>query len=118
MQLKYSYQPSKAVKGRGRRRTPERWRSGPDPYQHELYYAWHKHRSQANYRGEPYELTFEDWQVIWANPEDFLNRGRKPDNLTLTRIDPEGAWSTDNVIIMTRLEHLRKEIKRRELRKQ
>jgi len=112
MQFKYAIFNSDPRR-RPRRRTPEKWRSGPDPVQHEMYYAWAKHRSQANYRGEAYELTFEDWQTIWADPELFLRRGRKPDDVTLTRRDPEQAWSLDNCVVMTRLEHLRKEMARR-----
>jgi hypothetical protein len=113
MQNKYAPHKSKSVKGRTRRRTPEYWKSGPDPLQHEMYYAWAKHRSQAHYRKETYLLTYEDWQQIWANPADFLNRGRHPEDLTLTRCDPTGPWSLDNVEVMVRIDHLRREIARR-----
>jgi hypothetical protein len=108
----FKYAPKKATIensfGKPRRMFPENWRSGPDLVQHDMYYAWAKHRSQARYRKEPYDLTWEDWQVIWANPVDFLRRGRRPEDLTLTRIDDDGAWTRDNVIIITRLEQLRK----------
>jgi len=85
------------------------WISGPDPFHHEMYYAWAKHRSQAIYRKEAYELTWEDWQIIWANPEDFLRRGRDRNDLVLTRQDPELPWTMRNVEIMVRLDHLRRE---------
>jgi len=108
----FRYAPKKvSVKnkyGKPRKMFPENWVSGPDPLDHEKYYAWAKHRSQAHYRSEPYDLTWEDWQDIWSKPGEFLNRGRKPENLTLTRIDDDGAWTRDNVIVMTRLEQLRK----------
>lgn len=113
MQNKYAPYKSKSVKGRARRRTPEYWKSGPDPLHHEMYYAWSKHRSQAQYRKEQYLITWEDWLTIWADPNDFLRRGRKPEDLTLTRQDPSGPWSLDNVEIMIRIEHLRREIERR-----
>ncbi len=112
MQNKYAPNKSRA-RIRTRRRTPEYWKSGPDPLQHEMYYAWAKHRSQAHYRGESYDLTFEDWQEIWSNPEDFLRRGRKPDDLTLTRRDPELPWTLDNCEVLLRLDQLRREIARR-----
>lgn len=99
--------------GKARRMFPTNWISGPDPVQHDMYYAWQKHRAQARYRKEDYELTWEDWQTIWANPVDFLNRGRKPEDLTLTRIDDDGCWQLDNVQIMTRLEQLRKAMARK-----
>jgi hypothetical protein len=99
--------------GKPRRMFPTNWLSGPDPLMHDMYYAWAKHRSQANYRKEAYDLTWDDWQTIWANPVDFQNRGRKPEDLTLTRIDDDGAWTADNVEIMTRLEQLRKAMARK-----
>ena len=94
--------------GKPRRMFPDNWMSGPDPLMHDMYYAWQKHKAQARYRGESYDLTWADWQEIWANPVDFLNRGRRPDDLTLTRIDDFGAWTLTNVQVMTRLEQLRK----------
>ena len=99
--------------GKPRRMFPDNWTSGPDPIHHDMYYAWAKHKSQAAYRKEAHDLTWEDWQTIWANPVDFLNRGRKPEDLTLTRIDDEGAWTMDNVVVMTRLEQLRKAMARK-----
>ena len=94
--------------GKPRRMFPANWISGPDPLMHDMYYAWAKHRAQARFRNEAYALTWEDWQAIWANPMDFLNRGRRPEDLTLTRIDDDGAWDINNVEVMTRLEQLRK----------
>ena len=89
-----------------------RWLSGPDPFQHELFYAWHKHRAQCRFRKEPYELTFEDWQTIWADPEEFAQRGRQRLSIILTRIDYEKSWTMDNVEKITRLEQLRRSNKR------
>lgn len=108
----FKYAPKKPniknLYGKPRRMFPDNWMSGPDPLMHDMYYAWQKHKAQARYRGEPYDLTWADWQEIWANPVDFLNRGRRPDDLTLTRIDDFGAWTLTNVQVMTRLEQLRK----------
>jgi hypothetical protein len=87
---------------------PDNWASGPDPVMHDMYYAWAKHKSQARYRNEQHSLTWEEWQIIWSNTEDFLRRGRKPEDLTLTRIDDDGAWEISNVEVITRLEQLRK----------
>ncbi len=88
-----------------RRPRPNTWLSGPDPLTHEKYYAWLKHKSQAKYRREPHELTVEQWLEIWPD-EKFLYRGKQPDNWVLTRIDTDGAWSVDNVEIITRYDQL------------
>lgn len=100
--MRYKY----ATPATKRRPRPETWITGPDPLTHEKYYAWHKHRAQARYRQENYELTFEHWQEIWKDDEVFLNRGKERGCFVLTRRDPEGAWSLDNVEIVTRYEQL------------
>ena len=106
-QFKYAPKNSLSKTGKPRKIFPHNWCTGPDYYLHELYYAHQKHRSQARYRGEAYNLTWEDWQAIWSNPTDFHNRGRKPEDLTLTRVDPDQPWELSNCVVMTRLEQLR-----------
>lgn len=112
---KFKYAPKEGLSKQGKPRKifPDNWCTGPDMLTHEMYYAWLKHRSQANYRKEAYQLSWEDWLDLWANPVDFQNRGRKPEDLTLTRIDDDGAWARDNVVVMTRLEQLRKAMARK-----
>jgi len=100
MEYKYAKPAAK------RKPRPNTWLSGPDPLTHEKYYAWLKHKSQANYRGEAHELTIEQWLEIWKNDEQFLNRGKQSDNWVLTRIDTDGAWSVSNCEIITRYDQL------------
>ena len=83
---------------------PNKWVSGPDPFTREKYYAWHKHRAQARYRNEAYDLTFEDWQTLWSD-EDFLKRGRGNHCLSLCRLHSKDSWNINNVEIITRMEH-------------
>jgi hypothetical protein len=89
---------------------PHQWISGPDELTHEKYYAWHKHRSQAHYRGELHELTFDDWLVLWSDPEQWDNRGRQKDCWVLSRQDIEKSWSLENCVIITRYEQLLRQI--------
>ena len=89
-----------------RRLAPEKWISGPDPHRHEMFTAWHKHRAQARFRGETYELTFEDFIQVWGSYTEFKCRGRTPDSLVLTRKIDSGAWSVTNCEIITRYEQL------------
>lgn len=105
MQHKY-FQVSRAEKPR--RVNPERWLSGPTEWDRELFYAWHKHRSQARYRREPYELTYADWRLLWQDPAQWAQRGRARDAVVLTRRDTTEPWSRDNVEIISRLEQLRR----------
>lgn len=92
-----------------RRPTPEKWISGPDPQRHQMFEAWHKHRSQARYRGEPYELTFEDFEQLWGGFHNFACRGKKPQDLCMTRKDFRLPWMLTNCEIITRYEQLCRE---------
>ena len=77
-----------------------------DPELHNMYIPFLKHRSQANYRLEAYELTWEDWISFWTTA-NWVRRGRQGHDLCLTRHDPEGAWSKENCLITTRSEQLK-----------
>ena len=100
--MEYKYIPTVPT----RKPRPKCWITGPDELTREKFYAWHKHRAQANYRQEEYSLTFDDWQQLWSD-DNFLNRGRASECLVLTRIEREGPWSIANCEVITRLEQLR-----------
>ena len=84
-------------------RRPHQWVSGPDEEDNRSYYAWLQCRNQARYRREPWDLTFEQWQAVWAGL--WHRRGRSGEQLCITRRDGEGSWTLDNVIIITRRQH-------------
>ena len=108
--MKYKYATTtgkgrpKGSKGCGRTSDPDQWITGPDPQRRDKYYAYLKHKAQANFRGEEYSLTWEDWEDLWCEP-NWSNRGRKITDLCLTRLDYKGPWSVDNVIVCTRRQH-------------
>lgn len=104
---RYAHNPKNKTHGPGRPVDPSSWKYGPDDYTHESHYAYLKHRSQARFRGEAYELTFEQWHSLWT-PETLANRGRSIDSWVLTRICWEGAWSEDNVELVSRSVHLKR----------
>lgn len=81
---------------------PNNWRSGPDQVKHQQYIAWGRHRSQAAYRGESHELTFEEWCRLWDKNDHWFNRGRLMTSSILTRRDSQGAWSYKNCEIIAR----------------
>jgi len=83
---------------------PHVWKIGPDEDRHRMYHPWQATKAQAVFREEPWELEFEDFYQLWK--DDWDNRGRQPDNMCMTRKDKDGAWSADNVHIITRKEHL------------
>ena len=82
---------------------PDLWVSGPDITTHEQYIAWGRHKAQAQFRGEPYRLKFEDWQWLWLN--NWHRRGRGRHDLMLTRIKWNRAWSRENCMLVTRATH-------------
>jgi len=85
---------------------PGAWRSGPDPYRHSQYRAYMQQRNQAQFRGEDWQLTFEEWLNLWG--QDFDRRGRRGDNLCLTRWDLEDSWTVTNCILMSRRDHMQR----------
>lgn len=108
--MKYKYCASKNIPNTtqlGRPVDPSKWISGPDPLSHDKYYAWLKHRAQARYRHEQYDLTWEEWETLW--PDNlFLQRGRKSTDLCLARVDWSQPWSAVNCHIVERKQHLKR----------
>jgi hypothetical protein len=88
----------------GRHENPDLWVTGPDPIRRDKYYAWMKHKAQAKFRNETYELAFEDWERFWTD-EHWFNRGRHVENVILTRKDFELGWHLDNIEIISRSEY-------------
>ncbi len=90
-------------------------RQGPRPHvwkvqgeiPHKQYCAFLQMRAQANFRGESFRLTFEDFQNLWQ--EHWHLKGRGSEAYCLTREDPEGAWEMANVNCIPRIEHLRRQ---------
>ena len=84
---------------------PHVWRSGPDPERHKRYLQWLQQRNQAQFRGEPWELEFDDWLDIWGDLIQY--RGRERGTMTMVRIDYTLPWSATNARIVDRIEHSR-----------
>lgn len=106
-QFKYAHNPKPNPTGPGRRSDPNSWSVGPDPYLHELHYAWLKHRSQARFRKEEYHITFEEWCTLWT-PDTFAQRGRTTESLILSKVSITGTWNIDNVQVNKRKNHLKR----------
>lgn len=101
--------PAKVKSGRGpggpQGPRPAIWKSGPyDEYRHSMYHPYLLSRAQANFRKEEFTLTFDEYYDMWK--DDWNNRGRKPDNMCMTRRDPDGPWSKENTYVLSRREHL------------
>lgn len=83
---------------------PHTWKYS-DPLEHEQHIAWHKARAQANFRGEGWELSLKEYQMIWG--DQWYLKGRSPHSLSLVRIDRSLPWSFTNCILRERREYLR-----------
>lgn len=75
-----------------------------DPEQHRKYMPFLRARAQANYRGEKWSLTFDQFAALWGDLWDL--RGRASTDYCMTREDPEGPWDTKNARVITRSESL------------
>jgi hypothetical protein len=84
---------------------PHRWKvQGEIP--HAQYCSWLQMRAQANYRGEDFQLSFTDYQQLWA--QHWHQKGRGTDSYCLTRDDLDGAWTLANTICMSRADYLKR----------
>lgn len=89
--------------GKTQRRKRTGWITGPDPKVRDKYYAFLKHRAQAKYRKESYELDFEDWLEFWTD-SNWNRRGRGAYDVCLAMKDPDFGWCKENCIIINRKE--------------
>jgi len=74
---------------------------------HKQHTAWLRAKAQANYRGEIWLLSFEEFQRLWQGYWEFRGRGR--DDYVMTRDDHLGAWAVGNVEVTRRYEYLRRQ---------
>lgn len=94
-----TYMPKQGIR-------PHTWKvQGEIPHQQHI--AWQRAKAQANFRGELWMLTFEQYQQCWLG--QWERRGRASDDVCLVREDPDGAWEPSNVSVIPRIEHLRRQ---------
>lgn len=84
-----------------------------DQFLHDCNLAFVRSRAQARFRNEPWDLTLEQYMVFWRDEDRWGQRGRKPHDLVLTRLDPDEAWDKDNCCIITRQQQLEINVRRR-----
>jgi hypothetical protein len=75
--------------------------------------AWVRSKAQAEFRGELWNLSWEEFCHFWSNEELWKRRGRHNEDLVLTRYDIDGVWDRTNCCIITRYDHLRSKIDRK-----
>lgn len=82
---------------------PQAWVTGPDEEEHQKYRAFIQQRNQAQWRGEVWELTFDQWKQLWA--EKWIHRGRTQGTYCLTRRDYNEPWTVSNAQVLSRRDH-------------
>lgn len=63
--------------------------------------AFGMQKSNANTRGVPFLLTFDQWKAIWVESGKFEQRGRGSDKFCMCRNNDTGAYEVGNVFIDT-----------------
>lgn len=64
---------------------------------------WRKRQNVLRVGGE-WRMTLMEFWSIWSNSGHWNDRGRGQENYCMTRIDPHGPWTADNVEIVTKKE--------------
>jgi len=70
-----------------------------------LKLKWQRHRAQAKFRREPYQLTFDQWLEAWQQSGHIHKMGRRLGDYTLIRVDTEQPWHRDNIKVISRGRH-------------
>jgi len=63
-------------------------------------------RCQAAYRGELWDLTWNQWLKLWLADDNYRFKGRGALDLALVRKDYRLTWTLKNVQIEQRHQHL------------
>jgi hypothetical protein len=95
--------PKKGERGIGTGPRPHTWVTGTDPKTHAQYRAFVQCRNQAQWRGEIWQITFEQYQLLWQHK--WVNRGRSSDQYCITRADMSLPWNMSNALVITRRQH-------------
>jgi hypothetical protein len=64
-------------------------------------------KAQANFRGEAWTLSFDEYFNMWNGY--WHERGRGADDLCMTRADWDKGWTKDNCSLAVRKEHLQRQ---------
>ena len=73
-----------------------------DPY---LMACYRQQIRNANRRGIRWELSFQQWLLIWCESSHLEERGTGADQYCMSRIGDKGGYSWNNVIIQTNAEN-------------
>lgn len=65
----------------------------------EMRLDYHRMKAQAKFRNETFELTLEDYVLIWGGA-DYSNRGNGWNKIHLGRTDEFLPWSLTNCKLM------------------
>jgi hypothetical protein len=71
-----------------------------------------RHKAQAKYRNEPYQLSPADYYDLWLASGHSGEAGRKRGQYTMIRVDRGKPWEPGNISIISRAEHTRGELNR------
>jgi hypothetical protein len=63
------------------------------------YPPYWTHRSNAQKRGIPFELSFKQWCVLWNESGKWEKRGTRSEQYCMARRGDKGAYEIRNVII-------------------
>ena len=71
-----------------------------------------RHKAQAKYRLEQYELTPAQFYNAWQESGHPGDMGRKRGRYTMIRVDRTLPWREGNISIISRAEHTKGELNR------
>ena len=82
-----------------------------DPISQAYHLKYMRHKAQAKYRREEYELTLDEYMSIWLESPYLDNHGRTSSAHCMIRINEDLPWRLDNVEIVPRKSFLSEKAK-------
>tara|TARA_R110000772_G_scaffold205144_4_gene315396 strand:+ start:4211 stop:4495 length:285 start_codon:yes stop_codon:yes gene_type:complete len=86
----------------------------PDRLQQNKRNVFHRQKAQAKYRGETWNIDFEQWWGLWETYWDL--RGRRPSDYCMRQLDTQLGWEMPNLEICERSVFFREQPKRNRAR--
>ena len=94
---------------------PHTWKTGTDVQRHIQFNAWAKSRAQAHFRGEIWNLSFEQYEAVWG--DSWPMRSRHADGIMLMKKNWRKPWTIKNVELVDRVTFHQRQAKIKQDRK-
>ena len=95
-------------------RRPRVWVFPHDERKTDAYMKYLRSKAQAKYRMEHWDLTFDQWWNSWESSGKYDERTNDKHGYCMIQSDPDLGWIEENLLIISREQHLKTQHQRRQ----